>query len=72
MFLLARFMLRYLLQMQENNDNNVLQGGSKQVRFQPQYGQLLATAIGNSITIIDVETDSHLHDLKVPSVCIIC
>ncbi|XP_057429035.1 transcriptional corepressor LEUNIG-like isoform X3 [Lotus japonicus] len=39
-------------------------GGSKQVRFQPQYGQLLATAIGNSITIIDVETDSHLHDLK--------
>ncbi|CAL0334416.1 unnamed protein product [Lupinus luteus] len=47
-----------------NNNTNVLQGGSKQVRFQPDSGKLLATATGNDIKIVDVEADGVLCNLK--------
>nr|ABD32372.2 Lissencephaly type-1-like homology motif; WD40-like [Medicago truncatula] len=41
----------------------VTKGGSKQVRFQP-LGMLLATATGNNLKIIDVETDKLVYNLK--------
>jgi hypothetical protein len=47
------------------NDNNVLQGGSKQVRFQPLYGKLLGTSTGNNLKIFDVEADKVVYNLKV-------
>jgi len=50
--------------MKPINDNNILQGGSKKVRFQP-LGMLLATATGNNLKIIDVETDKLVYNLKV-------
>lgn len=42
-----------------------IQGATKQVRFQPRVGKLLATAVVNGINIIDVETDTLLVHLKV-------
>ncbi|KAL2341878.1 hypothetical protein Fmac_009818 [Flemingia macrophylla] len=39
-------------------------GGSKQVRFQPCFGELLATATGKNIKIYDVETNSLLYNLE--------
>ena len=45
--------------------NDLLQGGSKQVRFQPSFGKFLATATENNIKIFDVETDSLLYNLEV-------
>nr|XP_012575073.1 transcriptional corepressor LEUNIG-like isoform X2 [Cicer arietinum] len=53
---------------------HVIKGGSKQVRFQPLYGKLLATATGNNVKIFDIETNSllyHLqgHDKDVLSIC---
>ncbi|XP_050287033.1 transcriptional corepressor LEUNIG-like isoform X1 [Quercus robur] len=42
----------------------VTKGATKQVRFQPQFGKLLATAAGNGIHIIDVENDSLQFFLK--------
>lgn len=42
-----------------------LQGATKQVRFQPRCGKLLATAARNSVSLIDVETDSLQFYLKV-------
>ncbi|XP_059596258.1 transcriptional corepressor LEUNIG_HOMOLOG isoform X4 [Vitis vinifera] len=49
-------------------------GATKQVRFQPRVGKLLATAVGNGINIIDVETDTlqaHLkgHTKDVRAIC---
>jgi hypothetical protein len=46
-------------------NDNVLQGGSKQVRFQPLYGKLLGTATGNNLKIFDVEADKVVYNLKV-------
>ncbi|XP_019440238.1 PREDICTED: transcriptional corepressor LEUNIG_HOMOLOG-like [Lupinus angustifolius] len=43
---------------------HITKGGSKQVRFQPDFGKLLATATGNDIKIVDVEADSILCNLK--------
>lgn len=41
-------------------------GASKQVRFQPQYGKLLATCSRNNINVIDVENDTGVQfNLKV-------
>ncbi|XP_071930480.1 uncharacterized protein [Coffea arabica] len=50
------------------------QGGSRQVRFQPQRGDLLASASGNIINLIDVETNKITyqfkgHDKDVRSLC---
>ncbi|GMY37387.1 transcriptional corepressor LEUNIG_HOMOLOG-like isoform X2 [Fagus crenata] len=42
----------------------VSKGATKQVRFQPQFGKLLATAAENGINLIDVETDSLQFYLK--------
>ncbi|XP_042520738.1 transcriptional corepressor LEUNIG-like isoform X2 [Macadamia integrifolia] len=49
-------------------------GGMTQVRFQPQVGQLLAAASGNTINVLDVETGSVQFNLKghikeVQSIC---
>ncbi|RDX76208.1 Transcriptional corepressor LEUNIG-HOMOLOG, partial [Mucuna pruriens] len=44
---------------------HITKGGSKQVRFQPCFGKFLATATGNNIKIVDVETDSLLYNLEV-------
>ncbi|XP_059440145.1 transcriptional corepressor LEUNIG-like isoform X2 [Corylus avellana] len=41
----------------ENACKRVSKGATKQVRFQPQLGNVLATAAGNSVYVIDVETD---------------
>ncbi|KAI4296766.1 hypothetical protein L6164_036692 [Bauhinia variegata] len=43
---------------------HVIKGASKQVRFQPRFGKLLATATGNSINVIDIESNSLLYNLK--------
>ncbi|CAL0300903.1 unnamed protein product [Lupinus luteus] len=43
---------------------HVTKGGSKQVRFQPDFGKLLATATGNDIKIVDVEADRMLCNLN--------
>ncbi|XP_064990279.1 transcriptional corepressor LEUNIG_HOMOLOG isoform X4 [Musa acuminata AAA Group] len=50
------------------------QGGTVQVRFQPNVGQLLAAAAENVVSIFDVETDRkkhtwQLHKKDVQSVC---
>lgn len=45
--------------------NNVLQGGSKQVRFQPVHGKFIATATGNIPKLIDVQTAKVVCNLKV-------
>ncbi|CAL0309334.1 unnamed protein product [Lupinus luteus] len=42
----------------------ISKGGSKQVRFQPRCGKFLASATGNDIKIVDVETDSIPCNLK--------
>ncbi|KAB1221957.1 Transcriptional corepressor LEUNIG [Morella rubra] len=42
----------------------VSKGATKQVRFQPRCGKLLATAARNSVSLIDVETDSLQFYLK--------
>ncbi|XP_025015561.2 transcriptional corepressor LEUNIG_HOMOLOG isoform X2 [Ricinus communis] len=53
----------------------VSKGATKQVRFQPQCGQLLATASGNSINVIDVENNSRIqfnlkgHAKQILSLC---
>ncbi|GLT97792.1 hypothetical protein SLE2022_153410 [Rubroshorea leprosula] len=52
----------------------ISKGGSKQIRFQPRIGQLLAAAAENVVSIFDVETDRciHLlqgHSTEVHSVC---
>ncbi|XP_061341517.1 transcriptional corepressor LEUNIG_HOMOLOG-like [Gastrolobium bilobum] len=43
---------------------HITKGGSKQVRFQPRIGKFLATATGNNIKIVDVETDQLLYYLE--------
>ncbi|KAE9599272.1 putative transcription factor WD40-like family [Lupinus albus] len=43
---------------------HITKGGSKQVRFQPDFGKLLATATGNDMKIVDVEADAVLCNLK--------
>ncbi|KAK4354035.1 hypothetical protein RND71_026229 [Anisodus tanguticus] len=52
----------------------ILKGGSRQVRFQPQRGDFLASSTGNIINIFDVETNSiqkklqgHVKDVR--SIC---
>ncbi|KAG6638672.1 transcriptional corepressor LEUNIG-like isoform X3 [Carya illinoinensis] len=42
----------------------VSKGATKQVRFQPQFGKILATVARNIINLIDVETDSLQFYLK--------
>lgn len=42
-----------------------LQGGTVQVRFQPNVGQLLAAAAENVVSIFDVETDRKKHTWQV-------
>jgi hypothetical protein len=41
------------------------QGGTTQVRFQPRFGQLLAAAAENVVSIFDVEADRQTHSLRV-------
>ncbi|KAK9268153.1 hypothetical protein L1049_010595 [Liquidambar formosana] len=43
---------------------HISKGATRQVRFQPRAGNLLATAAGNCISIIDVETDNLQFYLK--------
>ncbi|KAK7246483.1 hypothetical protein RIF29_41351 [Crotalaria pallida] len=43
---------------------HITKGGSKQVRFQPQFGKFLATSTGNEMKIIDIDTASILCNLK--------
>ncbi|KAK4373992.1 hypothetical protein RND71_004669 [Anisodus tanguticus] len=52
----------------------ILKGGSRQVRFQPQLGDLLASSTENNINIFDVKTNSiqkklqgHIKDVR--SIC---
>ncbi|XP_070051648.1 transcriptional corepressor LEUNIG_HOMOLOG isoform X2 [Nicotiana tabacum] len=52
----------------------IFKGGSRQVRFQPRFGNLLACSTGNIINIFDVETNSvqlqlqgHVGDVR--SIC---
>lgn len=42
------------------------QGGTAQVRFQPNIGQLLAAAAESVVSVFDVESDRNLHTLQVP------
>ncbi|CAD5195586.1 unnamed protein product [Musa acuminata subsp. malaccensis] len=54
--------------------SRVSKGGTVQVRFQPNVGQLLAAAAENVVSIFDVETDRkkhtwQLHKKDVQSVC---
>ncbi|KAM7525084.1 hypothetical protein LguiA_014986 [Lonicera macranthoides] len=46
---------------------SVFKGASRQVRFQPQVGNLLAAASGSAISLIDVETKCVLHKLERPA-----
>ncbi|GLT80951.1 hypothetical protein SLA2020_523610 [Shorea laevis] len=53
---------------------HVSKGATKQVRFQPQLGKLIATATGKGVNVIDVETNSLQfcfkgHSKEVLSVC---
>uniref|UniRef100_A0A453MMM5 Uncharacterized protein n=1 Tax=Aegilops tauschii subsp. strangulata TaxID=200361 RepID=A0A453MMM5_AEGTS len=41
--------------------SRVKQGGTGRVRFQPRIGKLLAVAAGNTVNIIDIDTDTSLH-----------
>lgn len=50
-----------------NNCNDKLQGGSKQVRFQPRFAKFLATTTGNCVNVIDIETNRLIYKLKVSS-----
>ncbi|WCJ27059.1 Transcriptional corepressor LEUNIG_HOMOLOG [Euphorbia peplus] len=52
---------------------NVSKGATKQVRFQPQTGKLLATATGNNINVIDTEIrGSVLFNLKGHTKDVLC
>ncbi|XP_070051671.1 transcriptional corepressor LEUNIG-like [Nicotiana tomentosiformis] len=42
----------------------IFKGGSRQVRFQPRFGNLLACSTGNIINIFDVETNSIQQQLQ--------
>ncbi|OMO65208.1 hypothetical protein COLO4_31447 [Corchorus olitorius] len=42
----------------------VSKGATKQVRFQPQQGKLIATASANVVSVVDVETDKPQFSLK--------
>ncbi|KAK6774741.1 hypothetical protein RDI58_029980 [Solanum bulbocastanum] len=51
-----------------------LKGGSKQIRFQPQVGSLLASCTNNIINIFDIETQTiqktlQGHDSNILSIC---
>ncbi|EOY28793.1 LisH dimerization motif,WD40/YVTN repeat-like-containing domain [Theobroma cacao] len=49
---------------------HVSKGATKQVRFQPQLGKLIATVSGNVVNIIDFETDKPPgHNKEVLSIC---
>ncbi|XVF87461.1 hypothetical protein PTKIN_Ptkin18bG0122100 [Pterospermum kingtungense] len=53
---------------------HVSKGATKQVRFQPRLGKLIATASGNVVNAIDVETNKPQfclkgHDKEVLSIC---
>ncbi|MCD7447507.1 hypothetical protein HAX54_031002 [Datura stramonium] len=52
----------------------ILKGGSKQVRFQPQFGKFLASSTTNIINIFDVETNTIYKKLQghVKDVCSFC
>ncbi|AQL05126.1 Exosome complex exonuclease RRP46-like protein [Zea mays] len=57
-----------------NNAAETLEGGSTQLRFQPRYGGLLATASDNVVSILDVERQAFVrrfesHTKGVDSVC---
>lgn len=41
------------------------QGASTQVRFQPRFGQMLAAASENTVSIYDYDNDRRVHLLKV-------
>ena len=43
----------------------VKQGGTVQVRFQPNIGQYLAAAAENVVSIFDVETDRKIYTFQV-------
>lgn len=43
-----------------------MQGATRQVRFQPRCGTLLAAASGNGINLFDVETNTLQYSLEVP------
>ncbi|XVE88069.1 hypothetical protein DITRI_Ditri19aG0038900 [Diplodiscus trichospermus] len=53
---------------------HVSKGATKQVRFQPRLGKLIATASGNVLNLIDVETNKPLfflkgHNKEILSIC---
>ncbi|XP_070051673.1 transcriptional corepressor LEUNIG-like [Nicotiana tomentosiformis] len=63
-----------LWDVDEGDCKLIFKGGSRQVRFQPRFGNLLASSTGNVINIFDVETNSiqqkfegHVRDVR--SIC---
>ncbi|KAE8706067.1 hypothetical protein F3Y22_tig00110407pilonHSYRG00021 [Hibiscus syriacus] len=46
---------------------NVSKEATKQVRFQPELGKLIATASGNVVNVIDIETNKPQFCLKIDS-----
>ncbi|KAI9195266.1 hypothetical protein LWI28_013381 [Acer negundo] len=50
----------------------ISKGGTRQVRFQPRIGQLLAAASESVVSILDVESDRLIHSLKGHSTEIHC
>jgi len=42
-----------------------MQGGSAQLRFQPRYGEYLATTSDNMVSILDVETQACVRRFEV-------
>ncbi|AQK79186.1 Exosome complex exonuclease RRP46-like protein [Zea mays] len=60
--------------IKHGNDVRIFKGGSTQLRFQPRYGGLLATASDNVVSILDVERQAFVrrfesHTKGVDSVC---
>ncbi|XP_070051666.1 transcriptional corepressor LEUNIG_HOMOLOG-like isoform X5 [Nicotiana tomentosiformis] len=53
-----------LWDVNEGDCKLIFKGGSRQVRFQPRFGNLLACSTGNIINIFDVETNSILQQLQ--------
>ncbi|XP_019232481.1 PREDICTED: uncharacterized protein LOC109213178 isoform X2 [Nicotiana attenuata] len=53
-----------LWDVSEGDCKLIFKGGSRQVRFQPRFGNLLACSTGNIINIFDVETNSIQQQLQ--------
>nr|XP_027065594.1 transcriptional corepressor LEUNIG-like isoform X2 [Coffea arabica] len=50
----------------------VLKVGATQVRFQPTHGRYLAAAVGNGVTIVDIETQTFRYPLKDHATDVLC